>query len=140
MIFILEVVKTAVCSRKVNASVCRWSEEESVRSTDFSRHDDCKESAALDVCGERKTESLGKTNILWHYYLRLMELCVSMSAEQVESEDEEETLSCLDAQVTTSRDPGNNICMCDFTFSDSIERMQWKHQGELKSHQPSVPM
>ncbi|XP_062523409.1 uncharacterized protein LOC134198093 isoform X2 [Corticium candelabrum] len=79
----LEVVKTAVCSRKVNASVCRWWEEESVRSTDFSRHDDCKESAALDVCGERKTESL----------------------EQVESEDEEETLSCLDAEVTTSRDP-----------------------------------
>ncbi|XP_062523410.1 uncharacterized protein LOC134198093 isoform X3 [Corticium candelabrum] len=78
------VVKTAVCSRKVNASVCRWWEEESVRSTDFSRHDDCKESAALDVCGERKTESL---------------------AEQVESEDEEETLSCLDAEVTTSRDP-----------------------------------
>ncbi|XP_062499259.1 uncharacterized protein LOC134176609 isoform X2 [Corticium candelabrum] len=80
----LEVVKTAVCSRKVNASVCRWSEEESVRSTDFSRHDDCKESAALDVCGERKTESL----------------------KQVESEDEEETLSCLDAEVTTFlRDP-----------------------------------
>ena len=45
-----------------------------------------------------------------------MELCVYMSAEQVESEDEEETLSCLDAEVTTSRDPGNNICICDFTF------------------------
>ncbi|XP_062499256.1 uncharacterized protein LOC134176608 isoform X4 [Corticium candelabrum] len=82
----LEVVKTAVCSRKVNASVCRWLEEESVRSTDFSCHDDCKESAAVDVCGERKTESL---------------------AEQVESEDEEETLSFLDAEVTTSRDSDN---------------------------------
>ncbi|XP_062523774.1 uncharacterized protein LOC134198401 isoform X2 [Corticium candelabrum] len=80
------VVKTAVCSRKVNASVCRSLEEESLRSTDFSCRDDCKESAALDVCGERKTESL---------------------AEQVESEDEEETLSCLDAEVTTSRDPDN---------------------------------
>ena len=115
MIFILEVVKTAVCSRKVNASVCRSLEEESVRSTDLSCHDDCTESAALDVCGERKTESLGKTNILWHY-LRLMELCVYMSAKQVESEDEEETLSSLDAEVTTSRDPGNNICICNFTF------------------------